>query len=107
MAPCKVCSKDIPVAAHGIKAIVRHSGRSKHLKKMPKTSQPSILAPYASNNPKTVETMPIESSEAKSITRDKTQTVLVSSTSQNIQNILITGAQTKVICCRKCSLAVT
>ena len=83
MTPCKVCSEDIPIAAHGIKAIVRHSGRSKHLKKMPKTSQPSILASYATNNPKTVETMSIESSQAKSITRDKTQTVLVSSTSQH------------------------
>ena len=31
MAHCNVCVKDISIAAHGIKAILRHSEGSKHL----------------------------------------------------------------------------
>ena len=49
---------------------------------MPKTSQPTILTSCGSNDPKTGEAMLLESSQAKSITRNITQTALVSSTSQ-------------------------
>ena len=54
MALCKVCSKDISVAAHSIKAIVRHSEGSKHLEGMPKMSQPTIITSCASSDSKTV-----------------------------------------------------
>ena len=79
---CKVCSKDISIAVCGIKVIVRHSEGSKHLERMPKASQSTILTSCASNDLKTVEAMTIESSQAKSITRNKTQTTFASSTSQ-------------------------
>ena len=67
MAHYKVCPKDILVAAHGIKAIVRHSEGSKYLKRMPKRSQPTILTPCAFNDPKTFKTMAVESSQANSL----------------------------------------
>ena len=74
MARCKVCSKDISIVAHGIKAIVKHSEGSKHLERIRKKSQPTILTSCASNDPETVETMLVELSQAKSITRNKTHT---------------------------------
>ena len=81
MACCKVCSKDISIGAHSIKAIVRHSEWSKHLERIRKTSHPTILYVHLMT-PKTVDTMSVELSRAKSITRNKTQTTLVSCTSQ-------------------------
>ena len=56
--------KDILVAAHGIKAIVRHSEGSEYLKRMPKRSQPNTLTPCTFNDPKTVKIMAVESLQA-------------------------------------------